>query len=111
MNVKAFATLTEHYADARRLPVDPRAEPSPDELQDDPRLYPKDLGPEMVAELARRFRASIEPLRAGGRLGLVLLQYPVWFTASRDNERKLQHVSELVLGCRACDRTFATPSG
>jgi uncharacterized protein YecE (DUF72 family) len=99
MNVKAFATLTEHYTDAKRLPVDIRAA-LPDELYDKPRVYPKDLGPVLVYELAMRFRAAIEPLRAGGRLGLVLFQYPVWFTASRENEQKLLHTSELVPGCR-----------
>jgi uncharacterized protein YecE (DUF72 family) len=99
MNVKAFASLTEHYADARRLPVDLR-EALPRELRDHPRVYTKDLGPELVAELANRFRAAIEPLRAGGRLGLVLFQYPVWFTASRENEQKLLHTRELVPGCR-----------
>ncbi|MBN9166806.1 MAG: hypothetical protein BGO98_14515 [Myxococcales bacterium 68-20] len=99
MNVKAFASLTEHYTDAKRLPVDLRAL-LPDELRDEPHVYPKDLGAEMVDELARRFRASIEPLRSGLRLGLVLFQYPVWFTASRENERKVLHTSELVPGCR-----------
>jgi uncharacterized protein YecE (DUF72 family) len=99
MNVKAFATLTEHYTDARRLPVDLRMS-LPDDLRDEPHVYPKDLGPERVSEIAARFRAAVEPLRAGGRLGLVLFQFPVWFTASRENERKLLHTREIVPGCR-----------
>ena len=99
MNVKAFATLTEHYTDAKRLPPDLR-EALPEELRADPRVYPKDLGDEMVHEIAARFRAAIEHLRASGRLGLVLFQYPVWFTASRENERKLLHTRDLVPGCR-----------
>lgn len=99
MNVKAFATLTEHYTSARQLPPDVRAR-LPAEARDKARVYPNDLGPELVAELARRFRAVLEPLRAAGRLGVVLFQYPVWFTASRENERKLFAARELVPGCR-----------
>jgi uncharacterized protein YecE (DUF72 family) len=99
MNVKAFASLTEHYTDAKRLPPDLR-EALPEELRDAPRVYPKDLGDEIVRELAARFRMAVEPLRAGGRLGLVLFQYPVWFTASLDNERKLLATRDLVPGCR-----------
>jgi uncharacterized protein YecE (DUF72 family) len=99
MNVKAFAAMTEHYTDARRLPREIRVA-LPQALRDDPRVYPKDLGADVVEELAKRFRAAIEPLRRGGRLGLVLFQYPIWFTATRENERKLQRTGELVPGCR-----------
>ncbi len=77
----------------------------PEELREHPRVYTGDLGPELVAELAHhRFRGAIEPLRAGGRLGLVLFQYPVWFTASRENEEKLLHTRELVPDCRVAIR-------
>jgi uncharacterized protein YecE (DUF72 family) len=82
MNVKAFALLTGHYTDPRRLPPDLRAT-LPPALRAKARLYPKDVGPTLLDELGRRFRAALEPLRASGRLGLVLLQYPVWFTHSR----------------------------
>lgn len=99
MNVKAFATLTEHYTDAKRLPPDLR-EALSEELREDPRVYPKDLGDELLREIAARFRAAIEPLRAAGRLGLVLFQYPVWFTASPENEQKLLRTRDLVPGCR-----------
>ncbi len=97
--MKAFATLTEHYTSARQLPSDLRAA-LPKALHDARRLYPHDLGPELVHELALRYRAAIEPLVAGGRLGLVLFQFPVWFTASRENEQKVLATRELVPGCR-----------
>ena len=99
MNVKAFATLTEHYTDAKRLPPDLR-DALPEELRTDPRVYPKDIGEAMVREIAARFREAIEPLRASDRLGLVLFQYPIWFTASRENEKKLVRTLDLVPGCR-----------
>jgi uncharacterized protein YecE (DUF72 family) len=99
MNVKAFASLTEHYTDPRRLPEDIRRA-LPDAVLSKARAYPKDLGPEILAEIAVRFREGIEPLRRSGRLGAVLFQYPVWFTASRDNEAQVAWTHELVPGCR-----------
>src|SRR5262249_14663023 len=36
----------------------------------------------------------------GGRLGVVLFQYPVWFTASTENERKVLGTTDVVPGCR-----------
>lgn len=99
MNVKAFATMTEHYTDPKRLPPDLR-DALPDALRAKPRVYPRDLGAELTGELAARFRSGVEPLRAAGRLGLVLFQYPVWFPCTRDNERALLRAAELVPGCR-----------
>jgi uncharacterized protein YecE (DUF72 family) len=99
MNVKAFASLTEHYTDPRHLPEDiRRALPGP--VIDKARAYPKDLGPEILAEIAVRFREGLEPLRANGRLGVVLFQYPVWFTRTRDNAEQIAWSHELVPGCR-----------
>jgi uncharacterized protein YecE (DUF72 family) len=83
MNVKAFALLTQHYTDPRRLPPELRRA-LPEELQDKPRVYPKDLDPFLLAEIAMRFRDALAPLRKSGRLGLVLFQYPVWVPAGRE---------------------------
>jgi uncharacterized protein YecE (DUF72 family) len=99
MNVKAFASLTEHYTDAKRLPADLR-DALPRKLRDEPHLYPKDLGADVLAAIVLRFRAAIEPLRASGKLGVVLFQYPVWFPASPDNRRRLAEVRAVVPGCR-----------
>jgi uncharacterized protein YecE (DUF72 family) len=99
MNVKAFASLTEHYTDAARLPPDLR-ERLPIHLRSAPRVYPRDLGRELLFEIAARFRDVVEPLRAAGRLGVVLFQYPVWFTCSPDNRAKLVRARGIVPGCR-----------
>jgi len=99
MNVKAFASLTEHYTDAARLPPDLR-ERLPVHLRDAPRVYPRDLGCELLGEVASRFRDAVEPLRQAGRLGVILFQYPVWFTCSPENRAKLGRTRELVPGCR-----------
>lgn len=94
MNVKAFATLTSHYTDPRRLPPDLR-EALPGEVRRKRRVYPKDLGAEVVEEIARRFRDALEPLRESGRLGLVLFQYPVWLPCSPESRRQIIHAREL----------------
>src|SRR5262249_48901637 len=54
MNVKAFASLTGHYTEPRRLPRELR-ESLPPAVRDKRRVYPKDLGEPLVAELLRRF--------------------------------------------------------
>lgn len=99
MDVKAFATLTEHYTDPRRLPEDLRAALAP-EQRDKAHVYPRDLGAELVSEIASRFRSAIEPLRASGKLGVVLFQYPVWFPFNADNRLRLAQIRSLVPGCR-----------
>lgn len=88
-NVKAFATHTAHYTDPKRLPRDLR-DALPPEVRDKPRAYPKDLGDELQDELARRFRAALAPLRAHGRLGLLLFQFPVWIPCSPDGEQAIR---------------------
>jgi len=93
MNVKAFAALTCHYTDPRRLPPDLR-EALPAELLRKRRVYPKDLGEEMVEEIARRFREALAPLREGRRLGLLLFQYPVWLPRSRASRMQIVRARE-----------------
>lgn len=99
INVKAFATMTEHYTDPKRLPADLR-EALPPAVAARERVYPKHLGDELVGEIARRFRAAIEPLRASGKLGVVLFQYPVWVPCSAAARRLLARTPSLVPGCR-----------
>src|SRR5262245_62448738 len=57
MNVKAFATMTEHYTDPKRLPADLREALAP-QLRDKARVYPRDLGREVLVEIARRYREA-----------------------------------------------------
>ncbi|OLC56277.1 MAG: hypothetical protein AUH85_06795 [Chloroflexi bacterium 13_1_40CM_4_68_4] len=95
MNVKAFAPLTTQHTDPKRLPKDIRSE-IPAEVLEKRRAYPKDLGQGVVAELARRFRAALEPLHASGKLGAVLFQYPPWFVISRENKDEILAAKELL---------------
>jgi uncharacterized protein YecE (DUF72 family) len=99
MNVKAFASLTGHYTEVARLPKD-LAAALPVAAQGKKRVYPKDLGAELLTEIARRFRVAVAPLAEHGRLGLVLFQYPQWFVISRENKAQLASVKELFPGWR-----------
>src|SRR4051812_11007222 len=93
MNMKAHALLTGHYTDPRRLPKDIR-ESLPRKLREKTRVYPRDLGPERMHEISRRFREALEPLHASGALGLVLFQFPLWFPISRDHKKRLVQIRE-----------------
>ncbi len=93
MNVKAFALLTTHHTDPKRLPKDIR-EALPRELLEARRVYPRDLGPEVLAELAKRFREALEPLHASGKLGAVLFQYPPWFGISHERKDEILFAKE-----------------
>ncbi|WP_170320035.1 DUF72 domain-containing protein [Polyangium spumosum] len=88
MNVKAVAPLSEHYIEPRGLPKDMR-EALPREIREKKRIYPQDLGDAFLDELAGRFVSALRPLQASGKLGLVLFQYPVWFTFSPASLRRL----------------------
>jgi uncharacterized protein YecE (DUF72 family) len=99
MNMKAHALLTGHYTDPRRLPEDIRTS-LPRALREKARVCPRDLGPERMRDIGRRFREGLEPLRASGKLGLVLFQFPVWFPISRENKERLVRIREELAPCR-----------
>lgn len=76
--VKAFAAMTGHPIEPRRLDRD-LAAMLPGRIRAarsvDVELLPADV----VQEIWRRFRANLEPLAAAGKLAYVLLQMPPWF--------------------------------
>jgi probable DNA metabolism protein len=87
-DVKAHGLMTGHGADPRRLP-DWLRRAVPRSALRAARVYGKDLPDELRGELWRRFLDALEPLRAAGKLGAVLLQFPRWFTPSRASARFL----------------------
>ncbi|MEV4748579.1 DUF72 domain-containing protein [Streptosporangium sp. NPDC049248] len=92
-DVKAFSLLTGHptrpaalYRDLReRLGAPPEHN-----------LYLKDVPPEIVDEVWRRFLSALEPLHEAGRLGAVLFQFPPWFPIGENNRR---HILECARRC------------
>jgi uncharacterized protein YecE (DUF72 family) len=94
-NIKAFGMLTQHPVNTRSLPAQVKEE-LPGDTMDKSRLYPKDL-PEKASELVwSMFASAIEPLRAAGRLGAVLFQFPRWFVRSRKSFDYLRELGERV---------------
>ncbi len=52
-----------------------------DRSRDLRRLYPAHLSPDALDECWARFDHALRPLHAAGKLGVVVLQYPGWFTS------------------------------
>ncbi|GAB4479457.1 MAG: DUF72 domain-containing protein [Burkholderiaceae bacterium] len=96
-DVKAFRLFTGHPAQPAALPADLRKLLAP---SDKPNLYYADLAAEIRGELWRRFRLGIEPLRASGKLGVVLLQFAPWFVFGGDSFAHIDHCSEMLEGFR-----------
>jgi uncharacterized protein YecE (DUF72 family) len=66
-NIKAFGQLTGHVRDEPATP-----------------------------ETFERFRESYAPMRAAGKVGAVLFQYPPWFAANDENKAYIAHCAELM---------------
>jgi uncharacterized protein YecE (DUF72 family) len=85
-DIKAHALMTGQPTETKRLPKALR-DALPDDVRAKPRLYAKDLPPELMDVVWAGFADALEPLREAGQLGSILLQYPKWFfpvSASRD---------------------------
>jgi uncharacterized protein YecE (DUF72 family) len=77
-DVKAFRLFTGHHTAAAVLPKDVAEQLPPPLREGKTNVYYKDLPAELAQTLWARFREAIEPLRAAGKLGLVLFQFPPW---------------------------------
>jgi uncharacterized protein YecE (DUF72 family) len=93
MNVKAYALLTGHPAKADSLWPDVREAIRP-EFAGKRNAYLSHLDPDAAAEVWKRFRYGLRPLEEAGKLGAVLMQYPEWFTAKKDNRLELGAIRE-----------------
>src|SRR2546422_137172 len=77
--------LSEHQTPPKMLPKAIReAAPS-----DKKNVYYDDLPEQARDELWEMFQAAVEPLRAAGKLGSVLFQFPPWFTYGKQH---LDHI-------------------
>jgi uncharacterized protein YecE (DUF72 family) len=83
-DAKAHALMTGQPSETRRLPKEIR-EALPAHLASKPRLYARDLPEELRGAIWDMYLAGLEPLRAAGQLGSVLLQYPRWFFPIGEN--------------------------
>jgi uncharacterized protein YecE (DUF72 family) len=88
-NIKAFAMLTQHPVDATRLPAAVKRMLPVDQRAAARLRHP----PREVLEMAfGMFWSALEPLRAAGKLGHLLFQFPPYFTARPSN---LDYIAEL----------------
>jgi uncharacterized protein YecE (DUF72 family) len=96
-DVKAHALMTGQPTETRRLPKGLR-EALPAEIADKKRIYARDLPDELRDEVWRLFMDGLEPLRAAGQLGSILLQYPRWFFPLSQNRDEILAARERVGG-------------
>src|SRR5262245_2542142 len=101
MNVKAYSLMTGHPTKPDSLWRD-IADALEPEAAGKRNVYPQHLPAEAVEEVWARFADALEPLRATGRLGSILLQYPPWFTPKRANRDELARARERLDGLPAC---------
>jgi uncharacterized protein YecE (DUF72 family) len=86
--VKAYAALTGHPVEPRRLDRDLVAA-LPAAQRTSRSVYARDLPEAVRDEIAARFHAALAPLRAAGKLAYVLFQMPRWFVPSRESHAAL----------------------
>ena len=84
MHVKAFGIMTRHPVRLEQLPTDLR-----DVASVDDRGRVDRPSREFRAEVFGRFRQALEPLRAAGKLGGILLQFPPYIVY---RDRSLEYI-------------------
>ena len=90
LTVQAYAAMTGHPVEPARLDRD-LTQLLPKTLRT--ARSARDLPPEVIEEIWRRFRAALEPLRVAGKLGYVLLQMPKWFPPNRESRAYLERAA------------------
>ena len=96
-HVKAHALMTGQPTEVARLPA-PLINSLPAALADKTRIYAKDLPLELYDAVWTHFLDALEPLRAAGKLGGVLLQYPRWFLPTPENKDYLAESAARLAG-------------
>ena len=81
-NIKAFAMLTQHPVDSTRLPAAVKSMLPTDQRAAARLRHPPREALEMAFGM---FWSALEPLRAAGKLGHLLFQFPPYFTARPSN--------------------------
>ncbi len=92
-DVKAFRLFTGHQTSPEALPKDVREAlgPLPEKKRN---WYHKDLPVELRDALWDRFEAALAPLKAGGKLGAVVFQFPPWLGPREETKRHLLYCAD-----------------
>jgi uncharacterized protein YecE (DUF72 family) len=94
-DVKAFRLFTGHQTDLKILPKEIRGALG---KLGKSKIYYKDVPAEVTDELWNQFREPLQVLRAAGKLGAVLFQYPPWFFPSRESYAHILLCKEKLAG-------------
>lgn len=96
-DIKAFRLFTQHQTPYSALPADIRREmePLPEGKKN---VYYRDMPKELLDEMWRRYGAAIEPLKSASKLGVVLFQFPPWFTPAQASFEHIQHCADKLEG-------------
>jgi uncharacterized protein YecE (DUF72 family) len=92
-NVKVHALMTGQPSEVDRLPREIR-EMLPAGQSKNQRVYAKDLPTELIDAVWSYFINALSPLRATGKLGAILLQFPRWVIPSRENLQLIENALE-----------------
>jgi uncharacterized protein YecE (DUF72 family) len=95
--VKAFAAMTGHPMEPKRLDPDLRRE-LPEKLRRATRVRAVDVPPAFLDLVWQRFVEALAPLRAVGKVGYVLVQMPPWFRPGREASEYLERLPERLRG-------------
>jgi uncharacterized protein YecE (DUF72 family) len=107
-DMKAFALMTGHAAETKRLP-DWLRRALPRSVLASARVRAADVAPKLLDEVWARFLGALSPLRDVGKLGPVLLQFPRWFLPTRESADMLRAARER-LGDHAAAVEFRNPA-
>jgi len=84
LHYKAYGLLTGHSVETRALPKAMR-ELLPSGLTGQPRLFWRDTPDDALRLAFRMFGGAMRPAQAAGKLGVLLFQFPPWFSFCSDN--------------------------
>ncbi len=87
-HIKAFAMMTRHGVRPEQLPAPLRSRHTFELDRQGRIMHPSS---ELRDEVFCLFTSALEPLRAQGKLGLVLMQFPPYFVANEANREYLTH--------------------
>ena len=106
-NIKMFSLLTQHPTKAEALYKDLSL---PDGKKS---LYLKDVEPKVIDEMWDRFLSALKPLYDAGKLGVLLCQFPPWFTIGKKNKNYVLECAKRAAPYPICvefrNKTWMTP--
>ncbi|MFC1905935.1 DUF72 domain-containing protein [Chloroflexota bacterium] len=88
-DIKAFRLFTGHQTPTSALPTDIKGALPAQIVHQKANVYLKDIANELISEMWYRFKQAIAPLAESDKLGVVLFQFPPWFSFSH---KQLDHI-------------------